>query len=224
MAANPIDLTTVALVDAWLNQTSTSEDAIIQSAITNFSQYVALVTSRGNLAGIDPLAEFTEVYSGSGSETLFVRNYPVQSVVSLAIDGVLIPQSPGVNQPGWVIDTSGSQASIVLRGGGRQNIGYSRWQPWNGNGNAPPLGQVPFNFSEGIMNVEVTYTAGYLVTPFDLQQAATQLVSAKYRSRQWIEQLSQIQPNVGTTSYNRLEIPADVCMVLDRYRMRFIPN
>jgi len=226
MAANPIDLTTVALVNDWLNQAETVDAAIIQSAITNFSKVVQLITSRTNLAGASPIPSFSEVYSGNGSEILFVRNYPVTAVSSLAIDGVPIPQSPGVNQVGWVIDTSGSQAAIALRGGSRNTVAYSAWSPgqWGGNGNAPPLGQRPFVFNEGIMNVEISYSAGYAATPFDLQQAATQLVAAKYRSRQWIEQTSQMQPNVGTTAYSKLEIPNDVQMLLDRYRMRFIPS
>lgn len=221
MSANPIDLTTVALVKGWLALIVGSDDALIQAAITAYSQFVLTATGRTNLSSV---ADYSEVYSGSGSEILFVRNYPVTAVSSLKIDGVPIPQSPGVNQVGWVIDTSGSQAAIALRGGGRQNIQYSRWAPWNGNGNAAPLGQAPYNFTEGIMNVEISYSAGYASVPFDLGQGAMQLVAAKYRSRQWIEQLSQVQPGVGTTSYSKLAIPLDVQMVIDRYRMRFVPN
>jgi len=221
MAANPIDLTTVALVNDWLNQTSGTDAALIQSAITAFSQFVLTYTGRTNLNSV---ANYPEVYSGNGSEILFVRNYPVTAVSSLAIDGVPIPQSPGVNQVGWVIDTSGSQAAIALRGGSRNTVAYSQWSPgqWGGNGNAPPLGQRNLVFNEGIMNVEISYSAGYATTPYDLQQAATQLVAAKYRSRQWIEQTSQMQPNVGTTAYSKLAIPADVQEIIDRYRTRFI--
>ena len=218
-----IDLTTVALVNGWLNQGSGTDAALIQSAITAFSQFVLTYTGRTNL---NSSASYLEVYSGSGSEILFLRNYPVTAVSSLAIDGVPIPQSTAVNLPGWVIDTSGSQAAIALRSSGRQTIQFSQWSPgqWGGNGNAPPLGYRPFCFTEGIMNVEISYTAGYASTPLDLQQAATQLVAAKYRSRQWIEQTSQMQPGVGTTAYSKLAIPADVQEIIDRYRMRFIPS
>jgi hypothetical protein len=83
-------------------------------------------------------------------------------------------------------------------------------------------GVYTFNAAQQGQTVVISYLYGGV--PFDLSQASTQLVAAKYRSRQWIEQLSQMQPGVGTTAYSRLAIPADVEMVLNRYRMRFLPN
>jgi hypothetical protein len=291
---SPIDLTTVAAVESWLNQGGTVDAAIIQSAITAYSQFVLTYTARTNLSSIQT---YSEVYNGTGSERQQLRNYPIQSVSSLTIGTTVIPQSPAANQTGWVIDSSGNQNAIALRSGagfvgGAWSAG--EWPGrWGAYGNAPPLGYAPYRFVEGIMNVAVTYQAGYTVpgvvsetvpatpgpytvtvspwfadqgvlgltavtgtpaagqysvlngvytfnaaqqgqtvvisylyggVPFDLNQASTQLVAAKYRSRQWIEQLSQVQPGVGTTAYSRLAIPADVEMVLNRYRMRFLPN
>ena len=235
------------------------------------------------------------------------------SVASLVIGVTAIPQSPGANQPGWVIDTSGLQASLAIRSGGTSfggrgyGEGGARGGGWDPTGNAHPLGYAPWYFAEGIQNVAVSYMAGYALdipaeaqtipatpgpysvavtnaanfyadqgvtlsvagtplsavafpgtpgsgqynvnpetgiyyfnaaqqglgvniayqyggTPYDLAQATTELVSARYRSRQWIEQLSQVQPGVGTTSYSRLGIPPQVAMILERYKMRQIPQ
>jgi hypothetical protein len=302
---NSIDLTTVAAVNDWLDQASGTDSALIQTYITAFSQYALTYTGRRNLSSIK---SYSETYNGSGSETLFLRNYPILSVSSLVIGTTAIPQSPGPTQSGWVIDTSGSQASLGLRGAsGFQDGGFNRFttgQRWAAHGNAPPLGYQAYLFTEGMQNVAVSYTAGYVIdalevdpvpatgpytvtvaqagnfyadqgvtladgtpldavasapgplqyvppafgvaplgvytfnsaqasasvnisyqyggTPFDLAQAATQLTAAKYKSRGWIEQTSQMQPGVGTTAYSKLDIPADVKMVLDRYRARFL--
>lgn len=290
---NPIDLTTVAAVEAWLNQANV-DTALIQSAITNYSQFVLTFTGRTNLNSV---ASYSETYSGSGGDRLFVRNYPILAVSSLVIGTTNIPQSTSPQLPGWVIDTAGSTAAVALRSGGGSTILSDQWPSrWGAYGNAPPLGCTPYRFVEGIQNVAIAYQAGYTqqatqaanvpgtpgpytftvtnaatfwadlgvsgltlttgspgpgqysvsagiytfnaaqqgqaiaityafgAAPLDLQQSATQLVAAKYRSRQWIEQLSQIQPGVGTTSYSKLAIPADVQMVIDRYRMRFLPQ
>lgn len=218
MAPNPIDLTTVAAVESWLNQGGAVDATIIQAAITNYSQFVLTFTGRTNLTSIET---YTETYSGDGGERLFVRNYPITGVTSLTIGVTNIPQSTSPAVAGWVIDTAGSTAAVALRSGLGSSILGGRWGAY---GNAPPLGWAPYRFVEGIQNISIVYSAGYDGAPLDLQQSATQLVAAKYRSRQWIEQLSQVQPGIGTTAYSRLAIPADVQMVIDRYRMRFLPS
>ena len=56
MAANPIDLTTLAAVKAWLQigTGSTADDGILQDAITAFSAYALRATSRGPADGSIP--------------------------------------------------------------------------------------------------------------------------------------------------------------------------
>lgn len=307
MGSNVIDLTTVAAVNSWLNQGSTVDAALIQSAITNFSQFVLTLTGRNNLSQIK---SYSETYNGTGSEVQHLRNYPILSVTSLVIGVTPIPQSAGPSQPGWVIDTGGLQASLALRSGGYWPAGRGygeRGGGWGSYGNAPPLGSTPYSFWEGIQNVAVSYTAGYVLdvpaepqtipvspgpytvtvaagsrfyadqgvtlalagtpltavpfpglpgpgqytvnpatgqyafnaaqaglgvniayqyggTPYDLSQGTMELVAARYKSRQWIEQLSQTQPNIGTTAYSRLGIPPQVQMILEHYKTRFIPQ
>ncbi len=307
MGANVIDLTTVAAVNNWLGQVSGTDADLIQSTVTAFSQFILTMIARNNLSQIKT---YSETYNGTGSERQNLRNYPILSVASVVVGVTAIPQSAGADQPGWVIDTSGLQASLAIRSGGAWPAGRGygeRGGGWGSYGNAPPLGYNPWFFVEGIQNVAVTYSAGYVLdvfaepqtiptspgpytitvsagknfyadlgvtlslagtplsavafpgvpgasqynvdpatgtyyfnaaqeglgvniayqyggTPYDLAQAVTELVSARYRSRQWIEQVSQVQPGIGTTSYSRLGIPPQVQMILEHYKMRFIPQ
>ena len=54
-------------------------------------------------------------------------------------------------------------------------------------------------------------------------EAAGRLVAEMYRKRQWIGQVSQVQPQVGTTAYSRLEVEIGTAMTIERYKMRFLP-
>jgi hypothetical protein len=344
MGVNVIDLTTVAAVNNLLSQTVGTDAALIQTEITNLSRYILNRTSRPNLSQV---LAFNETYSGSGSDTQMLRNYPILSVQSLAINGRPVPQSPGPGQVGWVIDQSGSQATLAIIGA----PGYGNWSagesPWRGggwgNGNAPPLGLPSYRFLEGRMNVQVQYTAGYLLqtlymaqvpssppytitvpnaaafwadlgvtlpngapvtgynvlgreaiatqaqaqltanafiaiqglieilgpsvviqaenagifspstagvptagvtpgvytfpsllagqevvisyeyggVPEDLNEAATKVVATYYRRPKYLDQTSQMQPGVGTTSYNRSEWPAECAGIIGVYKRVF---
>jgi hypothetical protein len=157
-----IDLCTVAEVNNYLAQSAGVDASVIGSLITNFSQYILTRTGRSYLGGF---RNYAETYNGNGSFMLQLRNYPILAVSSIVVDVTSVPQSTGPSQSGWVIDTSGSQAAVSLRGvsGAVASGGsLSQWsyQPWNGYGNAPPLGQSPYLFREGIQNVAVSYTAG----------------------------------------------------------------
>jgi hypothetical protein len=161
---NLIDLTTVTAVNGILTQGPTVDSAVIAAFITNYSQSILTRTGRSYLSGI---RSYSERYNGSGSETQALKNYPIRSVASLTVNGVTIPQSPDFIQSGWVIDETGSQAFLSLVGGnqgGGWGAGNDRWAPhanWGSYGNAPPLGQTPYRFAQGIQNVAVQYAAGY---------------------------------------------------------------
>jgi hypothetical protein len=105
--------------------------------------------------------EFNEFYDGSGSDRQFLRNWPVQSVVSVTVGGVALPlATPGsTNGVGIVID--GSKKSISMRGGSRIPTrgyagSYSRGNDCSGN-----VGR----FFRGQQNVNVDYIAGFPLAP-----------------------------------------------------------
>lgn len=306
MGTNVIDLTTVAAVSGILDQDVDVDAALIQTEITAYSQNILTRTSRAFLSGV---RTYTERYNGNGSNEIQLRNYPILAVSALSVSGTVIPPSPDYLQTGYVIDTSGEQCAVAIIGGEYNPNGgsYSGWAtaPWNGYGNAPPLGNRFILFREGIQNVAVTYTAGYtqpvyaetdavprsgspVITvaqaatfyedqgvtladgtplaavsanpaameyvapvfgaaipgvytfnaaqygvsvnisylygapPLDLSEAAARLVAEQYRRRQWISQVSQTQPQIGTTAYSRLEMMLDTAAIVNRYRRTFI--
>ena len=167
MGANVIDLTTVAAVNAILNQGSTVDSSLIQTEITAYSQNILTRTGRSFLSGI---RTYSERYNGNGSQELPVRNYPILAIASVMVNGIAIPASQDFIQSGYCIDTEGSICNIAIIGNqSGLGAGYAdeRWgvRPggWGAYGNAPPLGQAPYRFVEGIQNVAVQYTAGYTV-------------------------------------------------------------
>lgn len=223
MAPNPIDLTTVANVKAWVQISSgnTSEDAIIQDAITAFSAYVLRATGRGPADGSVPdespfvtVVDYDEVYDGSGTYRQPIRNWPIASVTSVTIDGQAIPQSSSVSTPGWVVD--GDKSFISLRGGMAPNV--ATFSNYRNQYNRCGYGG---GFTAGIQNVQVVYSAGFDGVPIDLDMLARKVVSLNYKRRQWIGQRSQAMANgAGTVSYNDWEMDAQDMKTLMYYKRR----
>jgi hypothetical protein len=84
-----------------------------------------------------------------------------------------------------------------------------------------PAGVYTFNAAQAGASVLLAYTYG--APPFDLQEACARLVAEMYRKRTWIGQVSQVQPQIGTTAYSRLEVEIGTAMTIERYKMRFLP-
>lgn len=84
-----------------------------------------------------------------------------------------------------------------------------------------PFGVYTFNAAQASVAVNIAYSYG--APPFDLQEACARLVAQMYRKRTWIGQNSQVQPQIGTTSYSNLEVEVGTAMTIERYKMRFLP-
>ena len=163
---NAIDLTTVAAVTNWLNQSNSLDANLLGSAITGYSAYILTRTGRPLLSGF---ASYAERYDGNGSDMLQLRNYPILAVSSLQVGPTVIPPTPDFVQPGFAIDQSGSKAALVLIGAD-QNGGIS-WgipgqSPWREAGTGWPGSNGSYRFWPGRSNVAVSYTAGYTQTIF----------------------------------------------------------
>ena len=78
-----------------------------------------------------------------------------------------------------------------------------------------------YSFCRGYQNVMVQYTAGYVATPFDLEQAAIDIVALKYRGRDRIGMTSKVFEQ-GSTVFFR-DVPPDVMRVLDQYKRVIAP-
>ena len=80
------DLTTLANVKSWLGVSSTDDDAQLTRLITAASDFVANYCSRTFASTVMS----DRKYHGNGNSTLVLRNWPIISIQSLAIDGVTV--------------------------------------------------------------------------------------------------------------------------------------
>jgi hypothetical protein len=137
------DLVTLAAMKSWLNITTTNDDTLLSTLITQISRAIYNYTNRTFFLP----RTVTETYDGMGRQRLLLRNWPVVNVLAVSVDGNAIPASPiwgpGVSfTAGYCLepaddDPPGAMQAIDLRGG--------------------------YCFHKGRQNVVVTYLAGYIV-------------------------------------------------------------
>jgi hypothetical protein len=141
MATNPVDLTTLAAVQAFLDpdgQTpswSTPQQTEQQALITQFGQWLLGQTGRRTL---NRYLVFNDTYDGSGSYRQFVADYPIAQVFSIYVNGLSIPpgnySTNGQVQPGYVIDRERESVSII----GPQYVrGIAQYGAFNVSGSTP---------------------------------------------------------------------------------------
>lgn len=231
-----LDLTTSQAVQQWLISQSTwssTELQMVQDAITAFSVYVLRMTGRGPMDGSVPAAsslnsqvEVSEVYDGNGAARLQIRQWPCVSVQSLQVNTYTVPASTSPLVQGFVIDGSGK--FIAIRGGyGNSSAGLlvntfqSLWG-WRGAGGFAGCGQP--GFSEGIQNVQISYTGGFNGTPPDLEFAVRRTVAKNYKQRPFIGLKSETAPaGGGTTSYDWSILAEDMETIMYYRRRAVVP-
>jgi uncharacterized phiE125 gp8 family phage protein len=72
-------------------------------------------------------------------------------------------------------------------------------------------------FGRGLVNVAVTYTAGYPAAPADVAEAVVELVGLRYRGRDRLGKVSESIGGMATTSYSQKDVSAFVAGVIARY-------
>jgi hypothetical protein len=82
------DLTTKAKVKDWLNIKGAEYDDIISDMISAYSEQVSQYTGR-NLIAMD----HTEVRDGHGGAKMSTDEFPINSVASVKVDGVVVPSN-----------------------------------------------------------------------------------------------------------------------------------
>lgn len=185
-------MTTVALatllqVKRTLRITNTDDDGLLTDILTGCSGVIGNYLNR-NLWAQDYVAE---KYNGVGSVTLMVRNWPINSITSLVIDGITIPPSgDGVNQSGYYFDNN--QISL---------IGYT--------------------FTRGNMNVRLSYNAGYTVIPDDVVKGCIDMVIYNYRWLGRVGEKSKALPQGGSVTFEVALMPDQVKANLSNYRRMY---
>lgn len=182
------DLTTLNDVKAWLNTGQSAfpdtDDALLTRLITAASRFIQVWLNRQIARG-----DWLEVRDGSGGQRLSFANFPVTAVLSLSIDGLVIPPAPadGGFGAGYVF----TPTELGLRG---------------------------YVFTRRAQNVILTYTAGYATTPPDIAQACIELVGQRYQERTRIGEISGSVSGTETVSYSQLDMSNDVKSLLSQYR------
>jgi hypothetical protein len=160
VAPNPIDLTTLDALKAWLGATTTVSDDILQRTITNGSRFIISWLSRPILP-----ANYTERYDGVGSpqSRILLKNWPVISMGVVSIGNTLIAAAP-IPGPG-----SSYGAGYLLSPGDSVPPGTQQYLDFPG-----------WCLPPGAQNIGIAYRAGYATseawtipgTPFQITPTA----------------------------------------------------
>lgn len=125
------DLTTVAAVKAYLAITSLSDDALLQSLVTAYSQWVRSWTNRDFT-----VQTYDMVRSGRGQITMLTPQWPITGINSVTVDGVPINAAPKVGSYGYRF----TDRMVVMDGGALFSVGAAN---------------VEINYSAGYASVPV---------------------------------------------------------------------
>lgn len=188
------DLTTLANVKAWLNIPTDTSDDMLQRLLSAASLFAQKWMDRWILS-----ATYAEQYTGSGSNTLALRQYPVTEVSAVSIHGHPIPMSPDGHRAGYIFD------EMFLYLIGLEGIPFGRSTAPGVFPKFPPKA------------VSVTYTAGFETVPLELEQAVLELIALKWADRSHFGQASK---SVGgeVVSYITADMPKGVATLLGNYK------
>ena len=133
------DLTTLARLKTWLDvpTADVTRDTVLSQLISQISRAIFNSINREPF----PPRIITDRYSGNGQTKIQIDKWPVKSIVSLAINGVTIPQSTGWNISGYSLDDVEDSSP----------------------GNPQLLSLIGYCYPKGVNNIVVTYLCGYLV-------------------------------------------------------------
>ena len=185
----------------YLKVSGTADDQIISTLINAVSGLVCGYLNR-NLVR----ATYTEYYSGDGSQSLMLRNYPVVSITSIYEDDLREWAS------GALIDHA---EDIIIQ----KDSGLLR--NWNGRA----------TWLTGHANIKVVYVAGY-TTDFDggtmpnaIRLATKRILDQQYRHGYSHRKLDVSSETTGdqSTSFREADIPRDAKAMLDPYRCLMSP-
>jgi hypothetical protein len=79
-----------------------------------------------------------------------------------------------------------------------------------------------FSFTRGRANVQLAYTAGYTVVPFDVEQAVIEIIALRYRER---DRIGQVSKNIAgeVVTFLVKDMPPSALSALLNYK-RVIPT
>lgn len=171
---SPMDLTTVAACQSWGNFSGSSA-ANLQICLTAASIYFLRKTGRGprnwqnvTQSPFNQPTPYVETYDGIAGDKLFLRNFPINSVSSLTVGGMVVNQSTSPTTPGWTIDDQGRAIAIRFGGGGASPDTFSYVGRF-GNGYSAGYGggRRMRPFGGGVQGIQISYIAGFITSIID---------------------------------------------------------
>ena len=160
------------------------------TALTDDAVFARLITSASDfiqqyLSRNIPVTAYTnERYNGNGGQRLMLRNWPIVSVSSV---------------------TCTSQTGTVLWSYGSSYFWFDDRSAYLNTSDV---------FTRGKGNITVSYSAGYAVVPYGLQQVCIELVAHKYKER---ERIGHASKSLGgeVVSFTVVDMPKSVKAYLD---------
>jgi len=134
----PYDLCTLSDVKAWLGRSDSNSDALLAALVSRTGRQILSYLRRPTVLphGV------SETRDGTGSSSLMLREWPVLSVTSVAVDGHSVPAMQSFATPGFA------------------------FEPWYGvpPGRAQILLVGGYRLERGAQNVSIAYRAGYQIS------------------------------------------------------------
>jgi len=140
-------ITTVDSAKKFLNITDTNSDSILADLVSGISKQIETDCNR-----VFSKKDYTEYYDGEGSDSLPLRQYPINSITSIHDDiGRDYGASSLIDADDYAFD---AESGIV---------------------------KFDYPLACGKNNVKVVYSGGYENIPSDLELAANYLVAAEFK-------------------------------------------
>jgi hypothetical protein len=76
---------------------------------------------------------------------------------------------------------------------------------------------IGYSFTRGFQNVELSYTAGYAVTPTEVEQACIELLSLRYKEK---DRIGQVSKSIGgeVVSFSQKDMSDSIQTTLANYK------
>jgi hypothetical protein len=121
------DLTTLVVVKAWLDISTTNSDTVLTRLITAGSAFLINWLNRNILSS----SYVNEKYNGNGHQSIRLRNWPITAVSSVAVNGTQLTVSADGITNGFIFDDNhvyilpGTSIDRFCKGVMNISIGYT---------------------------------------------------------------------------------------------------
>ena len=138
----------------------------------------------------------TEYYSGDNTNTILINNDPMTTITAVYIDSTRTFDSDTLIDSDNLVYMPDKLANQLIYD---NNI-----------------------FTLGIRNIEVQYTAGYVVIPYDIQQACLEIIAFFYLNTE--EKRFMVNSRSicdGSVNIETIDLPKNTLRIIDKYKKKW---